>query len=254
MIILAIWPLATGLFCLWTAFRRYNFIKMIIHYPKMNLSAIKEGPVTVFGKIKAHEKSLRAPVSKTECVFYNLKLEQEPRFPKRRRSINAYKKVFEEEEGTCFYIENNTGKLLIDPEQLDYNVFMGITVSEYNQTELTFEDMTSDHSSVKLFKKKSDDSILETQMKKYFHIKKGKLTENCRSREFFLKIGSEINLTGNIVKNEQNEFILKKDPNSNIFFMSHLSNAELISNLKFYFFLYTGMVLTVLGITIVIYS
>ena len=75
MIILAIWPLVTGLFCLWTSFRRYNFIKMIIHYPKMNLNNIKEGPVTVFGKIKTPEKSLRAPVSKTECVFYNLKLE-----------------------------------------------------------------------------------------------------------------------------------------------------------------------------------
>ena len=58
MIILAIWPLATGLFCLWTAFRRHSFIKMIIQYPKMDLGSIKEGPVNIFGKITAHENEL----------------------------------------------------------------------------------------------------------------------------------------------------------------------------------------------------
>ena len=56
------------------------------------------------------------------------------------------------------------------------------------------------------------------------------------------------------MKNEQNEFILKRDHRSNIFFMSHMSNADLVRNLKFYFFLYGGIVLTIIGITLVVYS
>ena len=102
MIILAIWPLATGLFCLWTAFRRHSFIKMIIQFPKMDLGSIKEGPVNIFGKITAHEKSLTSPVSETECVFYNLKLEQESRFRKRKGSLNSFRKVFEDEKSVFF--------------------------------------------------------------------------------------------------------------------------------------------------------
>ena len=90
MIILAIWPLATCLFCLWTAFRRHSFIKMIIQYPKMDLGSINEGPVSIFGKITAHKKRLTSPVSETECVFYNLKLEQESRFRRRKISFFLY--------------------------------------------------------------------------------------------------------------------------------------------------------------------
>ena len=56
------------------------------------------------------------------------------------------------------------------------------------------------------------------------------------------------------MKNEQNELILKRDHKSNIFFMSHMNNAELVKKLKFYFSLYAGIVLTIIGITLVVYS
>jgi len=56
------------------------------------------------------------------------------------------------------------------------------------------------------------------------------------------------------MKNEQNELIMKRDHKSNIFFMSHMNNADLVKKLKFYFFLYVGIVLTIIGITLVVYS
>ena len=254
MIILAIWPLATGLFCLWAAFRRHSFIKMIIQYPKMDLGSIKEGPVNIFGKITAHEKNLTSPVSETECVFYNLKLEQESRFRRRKGSLNSFRKVFEDEKSVSFYLEDDTGKLLVDPENLVYNVFMGITVSKYNATELEPDETNSAHTCVRLFKKQFDESLLPGVAKKYLRVKKGKVTEDSRSREFFLKLDSEVYLTGHVMKNEQNELIMKRDHKSNIFFMSHMNNADLVRNLKFYFFLYAGIVLTIIGITLVVYS
>ena len=65
---------------------------------------------------------------------------------------------------------------------------------------------------------------------------------------------SEVYLTGHVMKNEQNELIMKIDHKSNNFFMSHMNNTDLVRNLKFYFFLYAGIVLTIIGITLVVYS
>jgi len=67
-------------------------------------------------------------------------------------------------------------------------------------------------------------------------------------------LDSEVYLTGHVMKNEQNELIMKRDHKSNIFFMSHMNNADLVKKLKFYFFLYVGIVLTIIGITLVVYS
>ncbi len=185
MIILAIWPLATGLFCLWTAFRRHSFIKMIIQYPKMDLGSIKEGPVSIFGKITAHEKRLTSPVSETECVFYNLKLEQESRFRRRKGSLNSFRKVFEDEKSVSFYMEDDTGKLLVDPEDLIYNVFMGITVSKYNATELEPDETNSAHTCVRLFKKQFDESLLPGVAKNIYVSKKEKSRKPAGAGNFF---------------------------------------------------------------------
>ena len=117
----------------------------------MDLGSINERPVSIFGKITAHKKRLTSPVSETECVFYNLKLEQESRFRRRKGSLNSFRKVFEEEKSVSFYMEDDTGKLLVNPENLVYNIFMGITVSKYNARELEPDETNSNHTCVRKF-------------------------------------------------------------------------------------------------------
>jgi hypothetical protein len=82
-------------------------------------------------------------------------------------------------------MEDDTGKLLVDSENLIYNVFMGITISEYNAIELEPDETNSAHTCVRLFNKQFDESLLPGVAKKHLRIKNGKITEDSRSWEFF---------------------------------------------------------------------
>lgn len=103
-----------GFYVFLNGFERYRKKRLVENIPTSKIRSVAMGLSELMGKAKqsAIGGPLKSPITHTDCVYYRFLIEKERRGYKGRR----YWTVVNEGNSTnYFYIEDETGKILVDP-------------------------------------------------------------------------------------------------------------------------------------------
>ncbi|MEM7825743.1 MAG: GIDE domain-containing protein [Candidatus Aenigmatarchaeota archaeon] len=97
----------------------YKRKRLIEDIPRSKIRSIAMGLVEVYGEvIPAKRMILRSPLTNSTCVYYKLVIKEEKTSGKRRVWVT----VKNEEKRTYFYIKDETGLVLVDPNGAEIDV------------------------------------------------------------------------------------------------------------------------------------
>ena len=226
----------------------YNGLRMrliaqkIENTPTSKVRSIAIGLVEVMGKIKKFEQTLSAPFTSKECVYYKILIEE----LRSNGKSSSWVTIKEETLGTKFYIEDETGKVLVDPKE-----------AEINLKEKMFYESG-------MFKQAPPSEGI----KKYLSsIKFGPLNlgPSRRFKEYRLDLNSQSYVLGSAMENSkvkeasarhEENLIIAKGKNEKTFYISEGGEKEVLSglNIQAWIQLVLGIILIVAGILIVLLS
>ncbi len=103
---------AGGVFSFFDGFRRWRRKRMIDNIPTSKIYSMALGLVEVTGKAKQRVTLLKSPLTGNECVFYKFIVEK---YIRRGRSSTWVMVAEGNSFDSLFYIQDETGKVLIDP-------------------------------------------------------------------------------------------------------------------------------------------
>ncbi len=99
-----------GLFMFFYGFTQYRKKRLIENIPTSKIRAVAMGLSELKGKAK-QKSPLRSLLTHKDCVYYRFLIEKE----ERRGRSSSWKTVSEGSSTDYFYIEDETGRLLVDP-------------------------------------------------------------------------------------------------------------------------------------------
>jgi hypothetical protein len=127
--ILSILGFFFGLFSFFKGLKALKRKRLIEDTPTSKIRSIAMGPVEIYGQVvPVKGKILRSPFSNTECVFYRYAIQEYKKSGKSSRWVTVKKG----QNGTHFYLRDDTGHVLVDPRgaeidiPLDYGFYSGI--------------------------------------------------------------------------------------------------------------------------------
>ncbi len=108
-----------GLFCFFKGFRIYGQYRVLADTPQSSILGIAMGFLEVHGKAKpAQGRLVNSPVTRTPCLFYKVDIKKYVAGP-RGGHWSHYRTVA---EGVPFYLEDGTGKVLMDAHGAEYDL------------------------------------------------------------------------------------------------------------------------------------
>lgn len=93
-----------------------RFLKFQSILPTSKIHTVAMGLAEVKGKLQYKEPPILAPIKDKECIGFRYVIEQESRD---KDGKTRYTTVFEETKCNRFYIEDETGKIEVNPEELE---------------------------------------------------------------------------------------------------------------------------------------
>ncbi len=108
-----------GIFLFIKGFQWLKQKRMIENTPTSKIRSIAMGPVEVNGSVSASEQGiLKGPFTGQDCVYYKYKIEEYRRSGKNSHWVTIKKG----EESRPFYVQDNTGKVLVDPKGANIDI------------------------------------------------------------------------------------------------------------------------------------
>ncbi len=236
-----------GIYMFFEGFRVYREYRVLADTPEMPIRSIPMGLVEIHGKPRPVEegKLLTSPVTRTACVFYKVDIEKWEVDDKGKGSWSDVKSVA---NGYNFYLEDSTGKVLVDAHHAEYDL------GQTGQRETSSSDvMTPGVSS------SGDDlgSYVARNCPGESSSGKYRLTERC------ILPGRSYDVTGTCVENpnprdEHDRNMLVKGQNEPTFLISWRSEREIERELrdraKFYIFWGAGLAIVSLAFLLAMFS
>jgi len=109
--------LGAGLFWFAKGFRVYREYRVLLDTPEMPIRSIAMGLVEIHGKAKADE-TVSSPVTSTPCYFYKIDIERWVR----DKNGGHWSHAATDAQGVKFYLEDATGKVLVDAHGAEYDL------------------------------------------------------------------------------------------------------------------------------------
>jgi len=106
-----------GLFWFFKGFRVYREYRVLADTPEIPIRSVAMGLVEIHGQAKGPQTVL-APVTKTPCFFYKVDIERWVR----DKNGGHWSHAASQAEGTRFYLEDATGKVLVDAHGAEYDL------------------------------------------------------------------------------------------------------------------------------------
>lgn len=107
-----------GLLLFFKGFRSYRGYRLLADMPKMPARSVAMGLVEVEGIAKP-DQVITSPVSRTPCVYYKVEIEARE---EEKGGHTSFSRVGSDTRGEKFYLEDETGKVLVDPEGADLDL------------------------------------------------------------------------------------------------------------------------------------
>ncbi|MBU5678855.1 MAG: GIDE domain-containing protein [Candidatus Aenigmatarchaeota archaeon] len=102
-----------GAFAFYYGFHTFRKKRLIEDIPRSKIRSIAMGLVEVYGEVvPIKNKILKSPFTQKDCVYYLCKVEK---YVKSYRGGGTWVCVAKEENSTHFYLQDETGKVLVDP-------------------------------------------------------------------------------------------------------------------------------------------
>jgi len=106
-----------GLYTFFKGFRQYRRYRLICDVPQIPIRSVPMGLVKVRGKATGAQV-ITSPVSRTPCLFYKVDIEKW----KSDQHGGNWSHFATDADGANFYLEDATGKVLIDAHGCDYDL------------------------------------------------------------------------------------------------------------------------------------
>jgi hypothetical protein len=106
-----------GLFWFFKGFRVYREYRVVADTPEIPIRSMAMGLVQIHGKAKGPQTVL-SPVTKTPCFFYKIDIERWVR----DKDGGHWSHAATDAEGVRFYLEDATGKVLVDAHGAEYDL------------------------------------------------------------------------------------------------------------------------------------
>lgn len=100
-----------GAWYFFKGFRKFRHKRVIENIETSKIRSVAIGPAEIVGKTRPFGSLLKSPITKKDCVFYSLLVEEYRGSGKSSRWVTIYKHVSTEP----FYVQDQTGKVLVDP-------------------------------------------------------------------------------------------------------------------------------------------
>lgn len=206
-----IFALGLGGFALYNGFRHFFEKQLIVNTPTSRIRSLAMGPVEIFGKVvKRNDSKVKTHITKKSCVWCRCTVEEY----RSNGKSSSWHKIFEDTVLDEFYLEDKTGRVLIDPRNAEIEIPM------------RFEEESG------LFGKFSERS------KEFIASKRIRTLNKIRVREYYLLPGEETYIFGTAgrnpyvkteekVKNENN-IMIQKGKKSAFFYISNCSENEVL--------------------------
>jgi hypothetical protein len=107
-----------GLFSFFRGFKIYREYRLLEDTPEIPIRSIPMGLVQVHGKALG-DQTVTAPVSQTPCFFYKVEVEQ---YHVDSKGNGGWRNYATDINGVSFYVEDATGKVLINPFNAEYDL------------------------------------------------------------------------------------------------------------------------------------
>jgi len=108
-----------GLFWFFKGFHDYREFRVVEDTPEMPIRSIPMGLVHVHGKATG-EQRVTSPITGTPCFFYKVDIERWVR----DKSGGHWSHAATDAEGVRFYLEDATGKVLVDAHGAEYDLIL----------------------------------------------------------------------------------------------------------------------------------
>jgi hypothetical protein len=106
-----------GLFWFIKGFRVYREYRVLADTPEIPIRSVAMGLVEIHGKA-AGQPTVLSPVTKTPCFFYKVDIERWVR----DKNGGHWSHAATQAEGARFYLEDTTGKVLVDAHGAEYDL------------------------------------------------------------------------------------------------------------------------------------
>jgi len=106
-----------GLFWFFKGFRVYREYRVLADTPEIPIRSMAMGLVEIHGKAKGAE-TVESPVTKTPCFFYKVDVEKWVR----DKNGGHWSHAATDANGVRFYLEDATGKVLVDAQGAEYDL------------------------------------------------------------------------------------------------------------------------------------
>jgi len=115
--IAAVVGFGAGLFWFIKGFRVFREYRVLADTPEIPIRSVAMGLVEIHGKAKGQQTVL-SPVTKTPCFFYKVDIERWVR----DKNGGHWSHAATQAEGTRFYLEDASGKVLVDAHGAEYDL------------------------------------------------------------------------------------------------------------------------------------
>jgi hypothetical protein len=106
-----------GLFFFFKGFRIYREYRVLLDTPEIPIRSIPMGLVEIHGKARV-EQTVTSPVTRTPCCFYKVDIERWIR----DKNGGHWSHAATDADGARFYLEDGTGKVLVDAHGAEYDL------------------------------------------------------------------------------------------------------------------------------------
>ena len=242
MIVLIFAPLAIGIFLLVYGFIVLKQKRLVENIPTSKIRSIAMGLAEITGTVK-EIKTVKSPLAQKACVYFDYHVQEHRGSGKSSRWVTLRKGKHIE----LFYLEDETGKVMIDMNKADVNLYKDIKESS------------------SLFKGKPNAKMMAFLEKEGLRATNlFGITKQMRFDEHFIEPKDKLYILGNAmdnpyveegsgVKNEE-DIIIGKGPKGSYFTVSDKEEKQVLNRLKLKFglLLAFGLFLTILGIILLI--
>ncbi|VVC03146.1 E3 Ubiquitin ligase [Candidatus Bilamarchaeum dharawalense] len=114
-----------GLGMIYGGVQRYLLEQKIKNIPTSKVRSVAVGLVEIFGKAKCLD-SLNSPISKVKCIYWSLKCEYY-----KSGKHGGWRDFYTPSTNKQFYLEDDTGKMLIDPNGAEIDIPSDLTSTGY---------------------------------------------------------------------------------------------------------------------------
>ena len=245
-----------GIFALIVGFKAMHKHSLISDIPRSKIRSIAMGIVEIYATI-AKNKFIQTPLSKSKCVYYRLEVKEYRQHSSGKRTYYSWDTIHSYSELSPFYAQDETGKVLINPERADFDlppkkVFLlkrgFFTASKtlfglftkINNVSKEIDQIKSDSDRHDEIQKQVNKDILNFDNKnlvalevaKDFYL--GMSVGDRKYYEYYLEPDEAVYIMGTAVndRKEVNNMVIKKGENDETFLISTKNEEELLKTLK----------------------